>query len=116
MGATILGPLLGRKAVNVSTIGRATTAAPGAGRVLKETQEVGRAKESVGAVDQAIADLDAQFKAEADALAASTDPLTERFETIALKPTRQNISVRLVTLAWAPCWRDSAGAITPAWE
>jgi hypothetical protein len=116
VGATILGAFLGRKAVNVSTIGRATTAARGAGRVLKETQDVGRAKESVGAVDQAIADLDAQFKAEADALTASTDPLTERFETISLKPTRQNISVRLVTLAWAPAWRDSAGAITPAWE
>jgi len=116
VGATILGAFLGRKAVNVSTIGRATTAARGAGRVLKETQDVGRAKESVGAVDQAIADLDAQFKAEADALTASTDPLTERLESISLKPTRQNISVRLVTLAWAPAWRDPAGGITPAWE
>ena len=84
--------------------------------MLKETQDVGRAKESVGAVDQAIADLDAQFKAEADALTASTDPLTERLESISLKPTRQNISVRLVTLAWAPAWRDPAGGITPAWE
>ena len=36
-------------------------------------------------------------------------------ETLALKPTRQNISVRLVALAWAPCWRDRAGAVTPAW-
>jgi hypothetical protein len=84
--------------------------------VLKETQDVGRAKESVEAVEQAAADLDAQFKAEADALAASTDPLTEALETISLKPTRQNISVRLVALAWAPCWRDAAGALTPAWE
>jgi hypothetical protein len=116
VGATILGAFLGRKAINVSTIGRATTAARGAGRVLKETQDVGRAKESVEAVEQAVADLDAQFKAEADALAASTDPLTEALETISLKPTRQNISVRLVALAWAPCWRNAAGALTPAWE
>jgi hypothetical protein len=70
----------------------------------------------VGAVDEAIARLDEQFKAEADALAASTDLLTEPLETLALKPTRQNISVRLVTLAWAPHWRDRAGALTPAWE
>ena len=116
VGATILGAFLGRKAINVGTVGRATTAARSAGRVLKETQDVGRAKESVEAVDQAIADLDAQFKAEADALTATTDPLTERLETISLKPTRQNISVRLVTLAWAPGWRNSAGAVTPAWE
>ena len=116
MGATILGAFLGRKAISVSTIGRGTTAARGAGRVLKETQDVGRARESAEAVKQAMADLDAQFKAEADALTAATDPLTERLETISLKPTRQNISVRLVTLAWAPCWRDAGGAVTPAWE
>ena len=116
VGATILGAFLGRKAINVGTIGRATTAARGAGRVLKETQDVGRAKETVAAVDEALAALDAQFKAEADALGARTDPLTEPIETIALKPTRQNISVRLVALAWAPAWRDAAGRLTPAWE
>jgi hypothetical protein len=115
VGATILGAFLGRKAINVSTIGRATTAARSAGRVLKESQDVGRAQESVAAVDAAIATLDAQFKQEADALGAGTDPLTERLETVALTPTRQNISVRLVALAWAPCWRDRAGAISPAW-
>jgi hypothetical protein len=116
VGATILGAFLGRKAINVGTIGRATTAARGAGRVLKETQDVGRAKETVAAVDEALAALDAQFKAEADALGARTDPLTEPIETIALKPTRQNISVRLVALAWAPNWRDTAGRVTAAWE
>lgn len=115
VGATILGAFLGRKSITASTIGRATTAARGAGRVLKETQDVGRARETVAAVDEAIAALDAQFKAEADTLGASTDPLTERLETLALKPTRQNISVRLVALAWAPCWRDRAGAVSPAW-
>ena len=115
VGATILGAFLGRKSISVSTIGRATTAARGAGRVLKETQDVGRAKETVAAVDEAIAALDAQFKAEADAAGASTDPLTEPLETLTLKPARQNISVRLVALAWTPCWRDRAGAITPAW-
>jgi hypothetical protein len=116
VGATILGAFLGRKSLNVSTVGRATTAARGAGRVFKETQDVGRARETVAAVDEAIAKLDEQFKAEADALGASTDPLTEALETLALKPTRQGIAVRLVTLAWAPCWRDRAGAVTPAWE
>jgi hypothetical protein len=116
VGATILGAFLGRKAINVSTIGRATTAARGAGRVLKETQDVGRAKETVAAVDEALTALDAQFKADADALGARTDPLTEPIETIALEPTRKNITVRLVALAWAPGWRDAAGRVTRAWE
>ena len=116
VGATILGAFLGRKAISVGSIGRATTAARSAGRVLKETQDVGRARESVAAVDEALARLDEQFKADAEAAGAATDPLTEELETLALKPTRQNISVRLVTLAWAPHWRDRAGALSPAWE
>ena len=116
VGATILGAFLGRKSVSVGSIGRATTAARSAGRVLKETQDVGRARESVAAVDEALARLDEQFKADAEAAGAATDPLTEELETLALKPTRQNISVRLVTLAWAPHWRDRAGALSPAWE
>jgi hypothetical protein len=116
VGATILGAFLGRKSISASTIGRATTAARGAGRVLKETKDVGRARETMAAVDEQIAALDEQFKAEAEAAGAGADPLTEPLETLSLKPTRQNISVRLVALAWAPCWRDRAGAVTPAWE
>ena len=42
--------------------------------------------------------------------------VTEALETLALERTRQSIAVRLVALAWAPCWRDRAEAVTPAWE
>ncbi len=42
--------------------------------------------------------------------------VTEALEALALKPTRQSIAVRLVALAWAPCWCDRAQADTPAWE
>jgi hypothetical protein len=42
--------------------------------------------------------------------------VTEALETLALKPTRQSITVRLVALAWAPGWRDRAEAVTPACE
>jgi len=40
---------------------------------------------------------------------------TEALKMLALKPTRQNIAVRLVALAWAPCWRARTEAVTPAW-
>ena len=54
IGATILGAVLGRKTVSVGNIGRATTAARGAGRVLKEREDVARAQETVAAVQQAL--------------------------------------------------------------
>ena len=114
-GATLLSSFMGRKAVSLSTLGRATTAARGVSRSMKEAEDVGRAQETVEAITQQLADLDAQFKAETDALERAGDPQTEELQKVSLKPTKANIAVKLLTLAWAPYWHDSPGQITPAW-
>ena len=115
-GTTLLSSFLGRKAVSVSTLGRATTAARGVGRSMKEARDVDRAEETVAAVRQQLADLDAQFKAETEAIEKAVDPQTESLETIAIKPTKANIAVRLLSLAWAPYWHDAHGQAVPAWQ
>jgi hypothetical protein len=116
VGASILGAFLGRKTVSVTNIGRATTAIRGAGRALKESKDVGLAEENVSALQQQLADLEAQFKEETDALATATDPLNEKLETVSLKPTKANIAVKLVALAWTPHWQDAGGRLTSAWQ
>lgn len=77
---------------------------------------MGQAEENVSALQQQLADLELQFKTETDALAAATDPLSEKLETISLKPTKANIAVKLVALAWTPHWRDGKGELTSAWQ
>jgi len=116
VGASILGAFLGRKTISASNIGRATTAIRGAGRAIKESKDVGQAEENVSALQQQLADLESQFKVETDALAAATDPLSEQLETVSLKPTKANIAVKLVALAWTPNWQDGKGVLTPAWQ
>ncbi|MGE5842171.1 MAG: ATP-binding protein [Deltaproteobacteria bacterium] len=113
IGATILGAFLGRKTVSTSTLGRATTAARGAGRVLKERQDVGRAQGNVEALQQQLADLEAEFESEA---AAGALPVAESIQTVTVKPTKQNISVKLLALAWVPWWRTSKGERISAWK
>ena len=115
VGASILGAFLGRKTISSSNIGRATTAIRGAGRAIKESKDVGQAEENVSALQQQLADLESQFKVETDALAAATDPLSEQLETVSLKPTKANIAVKLVALAWTPHWQDGKDILTPAW-
>lgn len=115
-GATILGAFLGRKTISATTIGKATTAIRGAGRAIKESQDVGQAEENREALQQQLADLEVQFKAETDALLVSIDPLTEKLETVSLKPTKSNIAVKLVALAWVPEWQDAGGQCTAAWQ
>ena len=116
VGATILGAFLGRKTISAGNIGKATTAIRGAGRAMKESKDVSQAEDNVAALQQQLAALEAEFKAEADALVAATDPLTEKLESLSLKPTKSNISIKLVALAWVPHWRDESGTETPAWQ
>lgn len=115
-GATLLSSFLGRKRVSMSTLGRATTAVRGVGRSLKESQDVDRAEDNVAAVTQRVADLEAEFQAETAALERSFDPQMERLDKVSLKPTKANISVNLLTLAWAPYLEGEDGASKAGWE
>ena len=113
-GATLLSSFMGRKRAGV--LGRATTAARGVSRTMRQADDVGRAEENVAAVSQRLADLEAEFRAEADTIERSLDPTTEQLDTVSLKPTKANINVKLLTLVWAPYWHDAQGQAKPAWE
>jgi hypothetical protein len=101
IGATLVGALFGRKAISTGTLGRATTAARGMSRTMKEAGDVQRASESVEAVRAQIAQLEEQIRADTQAIAATYDrsPMLER-ET--LLPKRGQVSVQLVALGWDP--------------
>ncbi len=116
MGATVLGALFGRKTLSTSTLGRATTAARGVGRSMKESQDIARAQDSLGAIEQQKADLEAQVQAEIDALGGAMDPLKEAFEPVVIRPKRTEVTVQLVALAWAPVWIDGQGRRAPAYR
>ncbi|HKS10103.1 MAG TPA: hypothetical protein VJS13_11185 [Pyrinomonadaceae bacterium] len=113
-GATLLSSFMGRKRGGM--LGRATTTARGVSRTMRQSDDVDRAEENVAAVSQSLADLEAQFKAEAETIERSLDPTTEQLDTVSLKPTKANIDVKLLTLVWAPYWQDAQGEVRPAWE
>jgi len=114
IGATLIGAFLGRKAVSASTLGRATTAARGVSRVLKDRQDIARAGETVEALREQLAALEAEFRAEVDGLAA-TDPTREVFEQVPVRAARSGVGVRLVALGWAPHWQRPGQPPEPAW-
>lgn len=102
IGATIFGALLGRKAVSASTLGRATAAARGMGKIGRESQDVARATETVAALTQQLAELQAALEADLQAVSARWDVSSEVFERVLVKPKRGGVSVQLVALAWVP--------------
>jgi hypothetical protein len=101
IGATLVGALFGRKALSASTLGRATTAARGVSRTMKESGDVQRASESAQAVRDQVKELDEQVRRETQAIAAEFDraPVLEQ---VTLVPKRGQITVQLVALGWDP--------------
>ena len=101
VGTTLVGAFLGRKAVSMGTLGRATTAVRGVGRSMKESEDVKRAGESADAVRAQIKDLDAEILGETQRIAArfeSEAPL----EKMSLTPKRGQLTVQFVALGWIP--------------
>lgn len=114
VGTTLLGALLGRKAVSAAGLGRATSAVRAGSRSWKEAQDAGRAADNVEALKQQLADLEAQSAAEVQAMESAASPTSEALETVAVKLKKTNIAVRLVALCWIPGWQDEKGGVVPA--
>ncbi len=99
-GATILGAVLGRRGGGLGTLGRATTAARGVGRNMKERQQVDRAEGALAAEKEALASLEQQAEADLAALSAASDTSPAALEKMAMRPRRGGTTVDLVAIVW----------------
>jgi uncharacterized protein DUF87 len=116
LGATILSAFLGRKAVSRTSMGKATSAIRGMSRSRKESQDIDRAEDNVEALKQQLADLEAEFTQEAEALGSQLQAQAETLETVTIRPKKSNITVELLGLGWVPYWQNLQGQRTAAWE
>ena len=115
LGTTIFSALLGREAVSRSSMSRASTTVSRAGRILKEKKDVERAEEKLQVLNEQVSELQALMAKDVEEIRASLDPLTEKLEAFTVSPKKSDISVSMVTLAWAPYWQEERGGLTPAW-
>ena len=100
VGAAALGAIFG-KATGSGTIGRATTAARGMGRTMKEAGDVKRAKETVDAAREQLEKFDADLLEQTQEIAAEYDAPVE-LERVPLTPKRGQVAVQFVSLGWVP--------------
>ncbi len=90
VGAGILGALLGGRR---SGLGRLATGARSAGRAYNQSQDVGRAEDSLERLEEQLRALQTELDAEAAALASPTDAPCER---AVLRPQKAGIRVRFL--------------------
>jgi hypothetical protein len=100
-GATVVGALFGGRR-RLGSLGRATTAARGASRSVKQHQDVARARETVEALNRQLAGLESELDVELASVGAAGDPAAEALETVTVRPKKTAIAVHLVALVWGP--------------
>ena len=110
VGSSLLGAFLGKRTLSVTNVGKAATAARSAGKLVKERSDIGYAEDNVEAVQQRLAALDAEFKAETDKLAAHVDPTAIVLEEVTLQPKKSDITISQVALVWTP-WSVAADGL-----
>ena len=102
IGSSILGALLGRKVISAGNIGRATTAARGMGRNMKEAGDIKRAQENVDALKAQLANLEGELEAELAGQEAAAPSATRTFASVTIKPKKTHIAAERVVLVWNP--------------
>jgi hypothetical protein len=100
VGATILGAMIGRKPLNTTTVGRATSAARGAGRASRKKQEAAHASETAQSLQGQLDELEQQFKDDLAQVAEKTKLTDASFETVAVAPKKASIEIRALGVLW----------------
>ncbi|MBN2586363.1 MAG: DUF87 domain-containing protein [Candidatus Fermentibacteraceae bacterium] len=99
LGATVLGALLGG---GRSSVGRATTSARSASRILREKQDVELAEEKLERLRKDLETINGQLAGELEDIRDSLDPALEELETFSIKPLKKNISIKRMLPVWVP--------------
>ncbi|NLT36614.1 MAG: DUF87 domain-containing protein [Methanomassiliicoccus sp.] len=97
LGSSILGAMVGRKASTA-----ASKSAKQLSRSSKEKQDVEYAKENLEALKEQRDRLEEEFQVDVRAMSSRIDPLTEKLEIMSIKPTKTNITTKLLALVWNP--------------
>ena len=100
LGATMLGAMMGRRSMSLSTLGRATTAARSVGRSMKEAQDVERARTRLQEAEKEFAAVDSELQRAMAALGETSRAAP--LDVVEIKAKRGAVDVRLVALAWQP--------------
>ncbi len=116
IGASVFGALLGRRTLSATNVNRAASAARAAGRIGRESGDVGRADDNLEAVQGQRAELQRDFDAETAALGGAFDSSTVALRKVQVSPRKSDIAVAEVALVWAPWRKGTDGFPEPAYE
>jgi hypothetical protein len=99
---TIAGALFGRKTISAGTLGKATTAARGMGRTMRESSDVKRAEEDLETYRAQLKEIEGDIEAEVAGLEAGAGSPTRAFTPLEIRPKKTHVTPERVVLVWRP--------------
>ncbi|MFO0945210.1 MAG: ATP-binding protein [Planctomycetota bacterium] len=102
VGASILSALFGRKLASSTNVSKAATSMRAAGRAAREHADVSNAKETIAALQQQHADLEAEFKIELEKVQTAFSGAQIPLEEMHIQPKKTDISITQFALVWTP--------------
>ena len=109
LGGSVLGAILGRKAITKTSVGKATTAAKAATRAAQQRGDVSQAASSLDSLRQKRDELQAKFQEDIESMATALRPEALVLEPLPIRPKKTDITVEKVVLAWMPYQVGSEG-------
>ena len=115
MGSSVLGALLGRKAVSKTDVSRAATAAKAASRAAQQRGGASQAAGSLESLRQEYSELQAEFQEKIAKLDTALRPESLGLKALPIRPKKTDITVERVVLAWMPHHVNADGQIVAAY-
>ena len=101
IGGSILGAVVGRRSSSTTS-----KTARELAKSSKEKKDVEHAEDNLEALQKQRRALEEEFQQDIKMLSQRTDPLTEKLEMVSIKPTKTNVTTKLLALVWNPQHRD----------
>lgn len=103
VGGALLSSFFGRRRSSIGRVSR------GVSRNMKEERDVARAEADLAHEMEKYRELEAEMRAELDALADEWNPLHHPVGTTFVEPDKDDIDIRYFVLAWVPYWQLGDG-------
>jgi hypothetical protein len=101
-GTTLLGALMGRKAMSASTMSRAATTMRGASRAGAKKKDIDLAADSLEAAQERYQQLQQELETELEKIQGEYDVERIEIESTSIRPRKTDISISAFGIAWLP--------------
>jgi hypothetical protein len=116
MGTTILGALMGKKAISATTVGRTASTIKKAGQTAAGQTKMKHAEDSLEGLLEAKQELELEFEQAVAELTSQSNADEIPLVSTEVKPRKSDLAVLKHQFVWLPYAIDGAGIATPVYR